>query len=216
MSVSVLAMLNAYLRIDQAATYTPASSGLSSQYVLAGYLGMFFAIAILPIPDYVLVPVFGYLCLLGTFDPVLTFLDCLAGAVLPIEYVSGRLVARPVLMRALPFLRKAKEDVKVAEDWVIDHGKFSIFISTFIPFFYSLSSFAAGTLKMGAVEFLADSAAGFGVRYVFLEYVGYYGVYVFDSSFDYSHRYVFLFVMAASVALAAVSLAREVAARRRL
>ena len=216
MSVSVLALLNAYLRIDQAATYSLTSSGLSSQYIIAGYLGMFFAIAILPIPDYVLVPVFGYLCFLGTFDPVLTFLDCLVGAVLPIEYVSGRLVARPVLMRALPFLRKAKEDVKVAEDWVIDHGKFSIFISTFIPFFYSLSSFAAGTLNMGAVEFLADSAAGFGVRYVFLEYVGYYGVYVFDSSFDYSHRYVFLFVTAASVAFALVSLAQEIAARRRL
>ena len=157
-SLSVLALLNALLRFDTGASYTASSVGLSSQYVLAGYLGMFFAIAILPIPDYVLVPVFGYLCLSGTFDPAATFLTCLAGAVLPIEYVAGRLAARPMLLKALPLVRKAEEDVKVADDWLAEHGKFSVFISTFIPFFYSLTSFAAGTLKMGAVAFLVDSA----------------------------------------------------------
>ena len=105
---------------------------------------------------------------------------------------AGRLAARPLLLKG-PVLRSAF--LRRTSKWQIDgwpnHGKFSIFISTFIPFFYSVTSLAAGTLKMNAGRFFLASTAGFGLRFIFLEYIGYFGIYIFTASFDYSQRTLF-------------------------
>jgi len=76
-----------------------------------GYLGMFISIAFLPVPDYFLVPAYGYLSLLGMFNPYYTFWVCLAGAVLPVEYVCGRLAARPLMLKVTSFLRISEKSV---------------------------------------------------------------------------------------------------------
>lgn len=206
MTVSVLALLNAYFHFYNASSYSASQVGVSSPYLLAAYLGIFLTIVFSPVPDYLLLPVYGFLSSVGLLNPVVTFLVCLAGAVVPIEYVCGRFAARPLLLKGLSYFRITEQDIKVADDWLVEHGKFSIFISTFIPFFYSVASLAAGTLRMGAAAFLLDSAVGFGVRYAALEYLGYYGIYVFTSSFDYSQRALFSALLILSFVYAAIYL----------
>lgn len=204
--MSVLALVNAYFHFNTMTSYNIIQEGVSSSYLLAGYIGMFFTIWISPIPDYVLVPVYGYLSSIGIFNPFATFLVCLIGAILPIEYLSGRLAARPLLLKGLSYLRITEKDIEMADKWLVEHGKFSIFIATFIPFFYSVTSLASGTLKMNPASFFLTSIAGFGLRFAFLEYVGYYGIYIFTASFDYSQRNLFFLLLILSTLYAALYL----------
>lgn len=204
--LSALALLNAYFRFYNVSSYSTSQQGVSSSIALAGYLGMFLTMWISPIPDYVLVPVYGYLSAIGLFNPYTTFVVCVIAAILPIEYAAGRLAARALLLKVLSYIRITEKDIEVADKWLINHGKFSIFISTFIPFFYSVASLAAGTLKMNWVAFILLSTTGFALRYAFLEYVGYYGIYVFTSSFDYSQRFLFFALLVVSIAYVALYL----------
>lgn len=206
MLTSALALANAAFHLVDISSYAPAS--LSVSLLLAGYLGMFLTVWISPIPDYVLIPVYGYLSAIGAFDPYTTCLVCIAAAVLPIEYAAGRFAGRPLLLKILSYFRITEGDIEVADKWLVNHGKFSIFAATFIPFFYSVACLAAGTLKMKAVLFLLMSTAGFAVRYVFLEYVGFYGIYIFTASFDYSDRVLFILLLVLSSVYAAVHIVR--------
>jgi membrane protein DedA with SNARE-associated domain len=212
--LSVLALLNAYFHLTNVSSYNINHEGVSSPFLLAGYLGMFISVAILPVPDYFLVPAYGYLSLIGVFNPYYTFLVCLVGAVFPIEYVCGRLAARPLLLKVLSLLRISEKNIETADKWLVEHGKFSIFTSTFIPFFYNVTSLAAGTLKMNPVAFFLASSAGFGLRFVFLEGVGYYSIYIFTASFDYSQRTLFSLLLILSSVYAALYLVRTLARRR--
>lgn len=185
--LTTLALLNAYYSFANISSYDINKEGLSP-FLLAGYLGMFISVAFLPIPDYFLLPAYGSLSSLGVFDPYTTFLVCLVAAILPIEYLPARFAGRPLLLKGLLYFGITEKTLESAERWLVEHGKFSIFISTFIPFFYTVTSLAAGVLKMNAVRFLLASAAGFGLRYAFLEYIGYNSIFVFTASFDYSQR----------------------------
>ena len=209
--LSILALLNAYFHLINVSSYNINQEDASSPFLLASYLGMFISIAFLPVPDYFLVPAYGYLSLIGLFNPYYTFMVCLVGAVLPIEYVCGRLAARPLVLKVMSFLRISEKNIETADRWLMEHGIFSIFIATFIPFFYSVASLAAGTLKMKSVAFLLSSAAGFGLRFVFLEGVGYYSIYIFTASFDYSQRTLFSLLLILSSIYAAFYLARPLA-----
>ncbi len=204
--LSVLGLANGYFRLFTTSSYDINQLGVSSPYLLAGYLGMFISMAILPIPDYILVPVYGYLSSIGIFNPLATFLVCLVAALFPIEYVCGRFAGRPLLLKGLSYFRITEKDIEVADNWLVEHGKFSIFISTLIPFFYSVTSLAAGTLKMKAAPFFLYSTVGFGLRYVFLEYIGYFGIYIFTASFDYSERTLFSLLLILSSVYAALYL----------
>ncbi len=196
--VCVLALLNAYFHLYTVSSYEANQQGLSSSYLVAGYVGMFLTILISPIPDYILLPVYGYLSSIGGFNPFTVFLVCLVAAIFPIEFVCGRLAARSLVLKALSFMRITEKDLKVADNWLETHGNFSIFITTFIPFFYSISALAAGTLKMNPVLFIVSSTVGFGLRFAFLEYIGYYGIYIFTASFDYAQRSLFFLVLITS------------------
>lgn len=207
-----LALANAAFDFFNTSSYTP--EGLSVSLLFAGYLGMFLTLWISPIPDYLLVPVYGYLCALGVFNPYATFIVSIAAAVLPIEFAAGKYAGRAVLLKALSYVHITEGDLQVADKWLLEHGKFSIFAATFIPFFYSVACLAAGTLKMRWVPFLVSSIIGFGARYVFLEYVGFYGVYIFTASFDYSQRGLFGLVLILSSAYAAVHIVRTQRYRR--
>ena len=213
MLVCALALTNAAFHLMNVSSYAP--SDLSVSFLFAGYLGMFLTVWISPIPDYVLVPVYGYLSALGAFDPYATFLVCLAAAILPIEYAAGRYAGRPLLLKVLSYFRITERDIEVADKWLVNHGKFSIFTATFIPFFYSVACLAAGTLKMKAPLFLLMSTAGFAVRYVFLEYVGFYGIYIFTASFDYSDRDFFVLLLILSSVYAGVHIVRTYQSQRR-
>jgi membrane protein DedA with SNARE-associated domain len=213
MLLSGLTLLNAYYHFVNITSFDVSEVG-SWDLQFAGYLGMFLAILILPIPDYDLVPVYGFLCSIGLFDPIVTFWVCLAGAVFPVEYICGRLAARPLLLKGLKYFQITEEDLEVADRWLNEHGRFSIFTATFIPFFYSLASLAAGTLKMRSVPFLLSTAVGFGVRFVFLEYIGFCSIYVFSAAFDYSYRGVFAAILFASTAYVVLHLSRALLRRR--
>jgi membrane protein DedA with SNARE-associated domain len=211
MSLSILALLNAYFHLINIPSYNINQGGVSSPYLLMGYLGMFISIAFLPLPDYFLVPAYGYLSLIGFFNPYYTFLVCVVGAVFPVEYVCGRFAARPVLLKVMSLFHISEKSVETADKWLVEHGLFSIFISTFIPFFYGAISLAAGTLKMKSAVFLISSAAGFGVRFVFLEAVGYYSIYIFTASFAYSQRALFSLLLILSSVYVAFYLVRTLA-----
>ncbi len=213
MLLSVLALLNAYHHFTNVSSYNTDQGVVPPS---AGYLGMFISVAILPVPDYILVPVYGFLSATGVFIPFATFLVCLAGALFPIEYFCGRFAARSLLLKGLSLMRISEKDIEVANKWLVDHGHFSIFISTFIPFFYSVAALAAGTLKMKAGRFFLASTAGFGLRFVFLEYVGYYSIYIFTASFDYSQRTLFSLLLLLSSVYAALHLARTLRSRLKL
>lgn len=213
-ALSALGLLNAYMHFIDLSPYKASVQNDPDYLLLAGYLGIFLTILISPVPDYLLLPVYGYLSFLGLFNPAWVFFLCLAGAVFPIEYAAGRFAARPLLLKGLSVFRIREKEIQEADAWIFRHGKFSVFISTFIPFFYSLVALAAGTLRMGAVAFLVDSAIGFGLRYAFLEYVGYYGVRVFSYSFDYSLRYLLVALLVVSLPYVAAYLSRALVLRR--
>jgi membrane protein DedA with SNARE-associated domain len=195
--------------------YSVNRSDVSSALVLSGYLGMFLSLAFSPVPDYILVPLYGYLSSIGFFNPYSTFLVCLLGALIPIEFICGRLAARLVFLKVLSFLHISVDKLQVADKWIIDHGKFSIFISTFIPFFYSVVSLAAGTLKMSLAEFMWSSTAGFALRFAFLEGVGFFSIYIFTASFDYSQRTLFFVLLILSSVYAVVHIVRVLVQRSR-
>jgi len=208
MFLCILALLNGYFRWVTMQPYSVNSSSVSSTLMMPGYLGMFLTIVFSPVPDYLVVPVCGFLCSIGLFNPYFAFLALLVGAVVPIEFVCGRVAARPVLLKAMSILHVSAEKLMAADRWIVDHGKFSIFISTFIPFFYSVISLAAGTLKMSTVRFLGFSTVGFALRFVFLESVGYFSIYIFTASFDYAQRTTFLMLLMLSSAYALFHLVR--------
>ena len=210
MLVCVLALLNARFRFINVSSYDISKEGLSSPFMLAGYLGMFISIWISPVPDYIIVPGYGFLASIGLFNPYTTFLVCLAAALVPVEYACGRLVPRPLLLKSVSYVHITEESIEEADRWLVEHGRFSIFISTFIPFFYSVSSLAAGTLKMNAARFFLASAVGFALRFVFLEYAGYYSIYIFTPSFDYSQMPLLSLLLILSSVYAALYLVRTV------
>ncbi len=205
-SLSILALLNAYLNFVNMSSYDLNLVGGSSPLLLAGYLGMFISIALSPVPDYFLVPAYGYLSSIGVFDPYTTFWVCLAGAVFPIEYLAGRFAGRPLLLKSLSYVKVSEKTLESAEKWLVEHGRFSIFTSTFIPFFYTVTSLAAGILKMNAATFLLASSVGFGLRFAFLEYIGSNSVYIFTASFDYSQRTLLILLLVSSSLYAALYL----------
>lgn len=203
--LSVLALLNAYFRFLDISSYDIDQEGLSP-FLVAGYLGMFITVAFSPVPDYLLLPAYGSLSSLGVFDPYVTFLVCLVAAILPYEYAVGRLAGRPLLLKGLSYFGISEKTLGSAEKWLVNHGRFSIFLSTFIPFFYTVTSIAAGVLKMNAVRFLLASALGYGLRFAFLEYIGYSSVFVFTASFDYSQRVIIALLLVVSSAYAVLYL----------
>jgi membrane protein DedA with SNARE-associated domain len=132
------------------------------------------------------------------FDPYLTFLVCLAAAIIPIGYLPGRFAARPLVLKGVAYFGISDKAIRSAERWLEEHGRFSIFLATFIPFFYTVASLAAGMLKMNAWKFMLASVAGYGLRFAVLELIGYHSIYIFTASFDYAQRYLIALLLVLS------------------
>ncbi|MEM0128496.1 MAG: DedA family protein [Thermoplasmatales archaeon] len=189
--LALAALLNGFYHFYSVQSYKLTDISIPFADFLAGYIGIFVSILLLPIPDYVLIPFYGYLCSIGIFNPYLTLLASVGGAVVPIEFLLGIYAGSKVLKKILSHMEISEVKLSVATNWVKQHGNFSIFLATFVPFFYSAASFSAGTLKMRFPSFMTVSTLGFLLRYVGLELIGYYGLYLFTSQYDYKYRYVF-------------------------
>ncbi len=129
--LSALVLINGYLHFYNSASYNVSQLNYAS-LLLAGYFGIFLTIWIPPIPDYLLVPIYGYLCSLGSLTLWLLFLRVCLRAVIPIEYVCGRFAGRPLLLKGLSYFRITEKEFVVTDRWLVEHGHF--------PFLRRLSS----------------------------------------------------------------------------
>ncbi len=202
MALSSMGIINGYLRFINLHSYYQSSITVPYQNLLGGYVGIFI-LRLLPIPDFITLPLIGYLSSAGLFNPFIAFIAALGGAVVPFEYFAGRLAARPILMRSLRVLRISEEKLEIAEGWILKHGPFSVFASTFVPYFYSAVALAAGTLRMKIVPYFVATIAGFGIRYAILEAAGFYGAYILTPEYDNSHRTELLALLTISIFLSA-------------
>lgn len=208
-AITVTAILNGYLRFINISSYSYGGSSLPLAHLLGGYIGIF-VLRLLPIPDFITLPLIGYLSSVGIFNPEIAFLAALAGAVVPFEYFAGRYAARPLLLKSIRWAGVKEENVKIAEDWIFSHGPFSIFVSTFIPYFYSAVALAAGMLRMKFVPYFLSTVAGFGIRYALLEAVGYYGIYVLTPEYDYTHRTALFAILLISLVIISIYIIQSV------
>ncbi|KAA8922913.1 DedA family protein [Thermoplasma sp.] len=187
---AVVALTNAYLHYLNVSSYYSYERRILAPFSLTGYEGMFFVVAFAPLPDYLIIPFYGYLASIGEFNIFATFFVSVMSMLfeMGIEYAGGRLAGRAILLKALSYFKITENDLEVADRWIRDHGPFSIFVATFIPYFKNVTSVAAGTLKMNAPWFFLSNFAGFAIRFGLLIYVGYSGIFVLTPSFDYDHR----------------------------
>lgn len=214
-ALSLFGLLNGYFHFFDVGSYTRSNHEIPFSNLFAGYFGVFISIFVLPIPDYVLIPLYGYLSSIGIFNPFTVFLATLVGAIIPLEYAAGRFAGRPLLLRFLSYFGIRERDIGVTDTWLQEHGKFSIFMATFIPYFYTAASLAAGTLKMKFYPYMITSTAGFAIRYVILEYLGYYSIFILTPEYDYSHRDLFIAVLVGSTLFSIVYGARNIVKRTR-
>ncbi|MGC8561628.1 MAG: DedA family protein [Thermoplasmata archaeon] len=209
LAVAVMGILNGYIRFINISSYSHLNVSIPFPHLLGGYIGIFI-IRLLPIPDFITLPVIGYLSSIGIFNPEIALLAALAGAVVPFEYFAGRYAARPVLLKSIKWAGVKEENIKIAEDWIISHGPFSIFISTFIPYFYSAVALAAGILRMKFIPYFLSTVAGFGIRYAILEAAGYYGVYILTPEYDFTHRNDLFAILLISLAVIAIYMIQSI------
>ncbi len=200
--ISTIGITNSYFHYLNYENYYSSEVKVFSPFYYLGYLGIFIIIAFAPPPDYLIVPFYGYLAALSYFNVYLVFIVSVIAMMflIAIEYFGGRFAGRPLLLRVLSHVDITEKDISVADDWISNHGIFSIFVATFVPYFKNVTSLAAGTLKMNSAKFFATNAAGFSLRFSILLYIGYEGINVFLPSFDVQFRPV-LYLIAISSAL---------------
>jgi len=165
-----------FIRIDPAALrreaqiFAPANGG--------GYLAFAIIITFAPVPDYVLLPFYGYLASLGEFNIyLLAAISSLSMTGLSLlEYLAGRLAGRRLVLSILSKAGIRERDINYADEWIAKHGVFSMFLSTFIPYLKNAISVAAGTLRMNMPDFVLATLAGYLIRFSLLLYAGYAGV----------------------------------------
>ncbi|MGC8608344.1 MAG: DedA family protein [Thermoplasmata archaeon] len=194
--MSILGITNGYLRYFNYSNYYADEIKFFGPFYYMGYTGIFIIVAFAPLPDYLILPFYGYISSLGDFNIYLVFFVTVLSMLFltGIEYFGGRFAGRPLLLKVLSYFRIREKDISAADDWIKNHGMFSIFIATFIPYFKNVTSLAAGTLKMKAPEFFIANFAGFSLRFSVLIYMGYASVNVFKPSFDVQYR-VFLYLI---------------------
>ncbi len=143
-----------------------------------GYTGFFILTMFSPLPDYIIVPFYGYLASIGLFNPYILFvISVLAMTLLmQMEFFAGKYGGRPLLLRVLKYFGVKEREMAVAEKWIDRHGSFSVFIFTFIPYVKTAMALTSGLLKMRSLNYLIANLTGFAIRFAILIYVGYNGI----------------------------------------
>jgi membrane protein DedA with SNARE-associated domain len=200
LSMSITLLMNGFLHFLNLSSGYTDEKAIFRPFSVFGYGGIALAVMFFPLPDYIIVPFFAYLSSVGEFNvwdiygvSVLSMVFLMSAI-----YAAGRLATRPIVLKILSYFRLKEEDIEAADKWVMKHGTFSIFIATFIPYFKTVTSLAAGTLKMNYLSFLISNIAGFGIRFLFLVYIGYYSIFVLTPQLDYSLRWLFLLLILVS------------------
>ncbi|MEM3498000.1 MAG: DedA family protein [Conexivisphaerales archaeon] len=205
LALSTVGFLNGYFRFINATAYYNYERVVLLPIGKTGYFTMFLIICFFPVSDYVLIPFYGYLSSLGYFNVYTTFFVILGSLmfIAEIEYFGGRFAGRSLLLKALSYFKIGEKELQVADKWLENHGQFSIFISTFIPYFRNVTSLAAGTLRMNSVYYFIVNLVGYLIRTLILLYLGYAGLDALTPSFDYNYRLpLFISAIIASLVLA--------------
>jgi len=215
--VSLIGLTNAYLHYVNISSYYSYQREVLRPFSLTGYSGMFVIVAFAPLPDYLIIPLYGYLSAIGIFNIYLTFAVSVSSMLfeMGIEYAGGRFGGRPLLLKVLSKFHITEGDIEFADNWIAKHGPVSIFLATFIPYFKNVTSIAAGTLRMNAFWFFLSNLAGFGLRFAFLLYIGYRSIYVLTPGFDYHNRNLLFLVAALSCSYIALYMIRKTIKIRR-
>ncbi len=194
-------LINGYVHLISPPKYVLYSNIVGVNYALFGYMGVFIITAFSPLPDYFIVPILGYMAYLGFFNFwFVVMVSSLADLFLMgIDYAGGRFAGRTIVIKLMELFRVKASNLDEAEGWIMKHGFISIFIATFIPFVKHIISVAAGTLRMNAGVFFLSNFIGFFIRFLFLAFVGFRGIYIFSPSFDYMNRLILYVVGLASL-----------------
>ena len=146
-------------------------------YVL-GYTGFFILTMFSPLPDYIIVPFYGYLASIGLFNPYILFIISVLAMTLlmQMEFFAGKYGGRPLLLKVLKYFGVKEREMAVAERWIDRHGTFSVFVFTFIPYVKTAMALTSGLLKMRSLNYLFANLTGFAIRFAILIYVGYNGI----------------------------------------
>jgi membrane protein DedA with SNARE-associated domain len=186
-------------------------------YVL-GYTGFFILTMFSPLPDYIIVPFYGYLASIGLFNPYILFvISVLAMTLLmQMEFFAGKYGGRPLLLKVLKYFGVKEREMAVAERWIDRHGTFSVFVFTFIPYVKTAMALTSGLLKMRSLNYLFANLTGFAIRFAILIYVGYNGIDIIadlvNPKYDFI-SYTALGVAAAYVAFYFVYVRKRIAGR---
>jgi len=170
-------------------------------YVL-GYTGFFILTMFSPLPDYIIVPFYGYLASIGLFNPYILFvISVLAMALLmQMEFFAGKYGGRPLLLKVLKYFGVKEREMAVAERWIDRHGTFSVFIFTFIPYVKTAMALTSGLLKMRSLNYLIANLTGFAIRFSILIYVGYNGIDIISDLVNPKYDFISYTVFAVAVA----------------
>jgi membrane protein DedA with SNARE-associated domain len=207
LALSAVGFLNGYFHFVNAAYYYNYERHALLPLGKTGYMTMFLVICFFPVSDYVLIPFYGYLSSLGYFNIYVTLFVIMFSLmfIAEIEYFGGRFAGRPLLVKALSYFRITEKDLDAADRWLERHGPFSIFMSTFVPYFRNVTSLAAGTLKMNSAYYFLINLAGYLLRAIVLLYLGYAGLNAMTPSFDYYNRIPLLIAAILSALIFAIT-----------
>ncbi|OWP55263.1 MAG: hypothetical protein B2I17_09675 [Thermoplasmatales archaeon B_DKE] len=171
-------------------------------FFVLGYTGFFILTMFSPLPDYIIIPFYGYLAALGLFNPYLLFVVSVFAMTLlmQMEFFAGKYGGRPLLLKVLKYFGVKEKQMAVAEDWIDRHGTFSVFAFTFVPYVKTAMALTSGLLKMRSLNYLIANATGFAIRFSILIYVGYNGIDILSAIMNPKYDFISITVLIVAVA----------------
>ena len=191
------------LKYFNALTYL-SSLSISDQYLhdlfgSDGYVSYLVVFILSPIPDYLLLPIAGYLSFLGIFNPWAIYIVSTVSMTLFMQaiYYSTRIGGRPLLVKFLKYFRISEKRLEGSDMWIQKHGAMSVFAFTFVPYLTIAMSLASGLFNMNVWKFFLANLAGFAIRYALLIDLGFQGVGLFGRFLGggYTSYYILLIML---------------------
>lgn len=200
----VLVVFSVFVLLEDYLNFLPLSA-LSSKHVLQtvgglhylGYLGFLLLMILSPLPDYVLVTLYGYLSALDKFNPVFLLLIASFSMTLYLQslVLAARYGGRPALLKFLKYFRVSEQRLATSENWVQRHGAMAVFAFTFIPFLQIGLALTCGLLKMSQFKIFLANLFGFALRYALLLYLGFYSYDILSGMLNINDAFMFYIVL---------------------
>ncbi|TKH42971.1 DedA family protein [Paenibacillus sp. FSL R10-2782] len=131
-----------------------------------GYLAMFGLLALgvagMPIPDEVLMIAFGGLVSQGHYNFIAALAVTFSGSMtgMMVSYTLGRLLGKPLLYRYGKWVRLTPSRIASSENWFGRYGTWGILFGYFVPGLRHVSSYLAGTTRLGVFRYIIYASAG--------------------------------------------------------